>query len=194
MLRQDFFQRWHRDDVKEDATEAEEHDALQIWHHGVCFLPLFHRPPTHTLYVDSVGPMEYVRYCPSNKLTILTSIAHSERCSLMLVYSLCLNHTNSREPSNKDPTQAHPNLRMILLTCQVPRKLPYSVIIVDHWTGLLRLTSIQFFIQLARPSSITPTSYTVLHMTQIFLERRSMHAWETLAADLVVLVTFFSMV
>jgi len=31
----DFALCWHRDDVKETATEAEEREALQIWHHGV---------------------------------------------------------------------------------------------------------------------------------------------------------------
>ena len=32
---QQFALRWHRDDVKESATEEEERDALSIWHHGV---------------------------------------------------------------------------------------------------------------------------------------------------------------
>jgi len=31
----DFALRWHRDDVKENATEAEELEALLVWHHGV---------------------------------------------------------------------------------------------------------------------------------------------------------------
>ena len=32
----DFALRWHRDDVKNDATEEEESQALKLWHHGVC--------------------------------------------------------------------------------------------------------------------------------------------------------------
>ncbi|KAI5122409.1 hypothetical protein M0805_002959 [Coniferiporia weirii] len=31
----DFALRWHRDDVREDATEEEEKQALSLWHHGV---------------------------------------------------------------------------------------------------------------------------------------------------------------
>ncbi|EPQ53304.1 hypothetical protein GLOTRDRAFT_79428 [Gloeophyllum trabeum ATCC 11539] len=31
----DFALRWHRDDVKENATEEEEREALGIWHYGV---------------------------------------------------------------------------------------------------------------------------------------------------------------
>ncbi|KAF8151757.1 hypothetical protein B0H34DRAFT_664477 [Crassisporium funariophilum] len=31
----DFALRWHRDDVREDATSDEEQEALNIWHHGV---------------------------------------------------------------------------------------------------------------------------------------------------------------
>lgn len=30
-----FALRWHRDDVRENATEDEEREALSIWHHGV---------------------------------------------------------------------------------------------------------------------------------------------------------------
>lgn len=30
-----FALRWHRDDVKGDATAEEERDALAIWHYGV---------------------------------------------------------------------------------------------------------------------------------------------------------------
>lgn len=30
-----FALRWHRDDVRENATEEEEREALSIWHHGV---------------------------------------------------------------------------------------------------------------------------------------------------------------
>ena len=33
-----FALRWHRDDVREKATEDEERQALSIWHHGVRFL------------------------------------------------------------------------------------------------------------------------------------------------------------
>ena len=33
-----FALRWHRDDVKENATEDEERKALSIWHHGVSFV------------------------------------------------------------------------------------------------------------------------------------------------------------
>ncbi|KAI0776945.1 hypothetical protein BD413DRAFT_610523 [Trametes elegans] len=29
-----FALRWHRDDVRENASEEEEHEALSIWHHG----------------------------------------------------------------------------------------------------------------------------------------------------------------
>lgn len=36
-----FALRWHRDDVKETATEDEELEALGIWHHGVRALPDF---------------------------------------------------------------------------------------------------------------------------------------------------------
>ena len=31
----EFALRWHRDDVKEDASEDEEREALVKWHHGV---------------------------------------------------------------------------------------------------------------------------------------------------------------
>lgn len=31
----DFALRWHRDDVREDATEGEEKEALAKWHYGV---------------------------------------------------------------------------------------------------------------------------------------------------------------
>ncbi|KAF5319523.1 hypothetical protein D9619_008719 [Psilocybe cf. subviscida] len=31
----DFALRWHRDDIPDDATEEEEHKALNVWHHGV---------------------------------------------------------------------------------------------------------------------------------------------------------------
>ncbi|KAI0337843.1 hypothetical protein BDW22DRAFT_1339098 [Trametopsis cervina] len=30
----DFALRWHRDDVREDATEEQEQEALALWHHG----------------------------------------------------------------------------------------------------------------------------------------------------------------
>lgn len=30
-----FALRWHRDDVREDVTPEEEHEALAVWHHGV---------------------------------------------------------------------------------------------------------------------------------------------------------------
>ena len=33
-----FALRWHRDDVREKATEDEERHALSIWHHGVRLL------------------------------------------------------------------------------------------------------------------------------------------------------------
>jgi hypothetical protein len=33
-----FALRWHRDDVKGDASAEEERDALAIWHHGVSSL------------------------------------------------------------------------------------------------------------------------------------------------------------
>ncbi|KAH8105278.1 hypothetical protein BXZ70DRAFT_920164 [Cristinia sonorae] len=33
--RHDFTLRWHRDDVREDATTDEEIEALGVWHHGV---------------------------------------------------------------------------------------------------------------------------------------------------------------
>lgn len=32
----DFALRWHRDDIPEDATFADEAKALKVWHHGVC--------------------------------------------------------------------------------------------------------------------------------------------------------------
>jgi hypothetical protein len=32
----EFALRWHRDDVREIATEDEEREALSVWHHGVC--------------------------------------------------------------------------------------------------------------------------------------------------------------
>ena len=55
-----FNQRWHRDDVKENATEAEELEALQVWHHGVCSLAInsVHQliPSKSTL----TGPVEHV--------------------------------------------------------------------------------------------------------------------------------------
>ena len=35
-LNNDFALRWHRDDVREDATTEEEEDALAAWTHGVC--------------------------------------------------------------------------------------------------------------------------------------------------------------
>lgn len=31
----DFALRWHRDDIRESATEEEERDALAEWHYGV---------------------------------------------------------------------------------------------------------------------------------------------------------------
>lgn len=31
----DFALRWHRDDIREDATPEQEEEALKIWHHGV---------------------------------------------------------------------------------------------------------------------------------------------------------------
>ncbi|KAF7795925.1 hypothetical protein EIP86_007092 [Pleurotus ostreatoroseus] len=34
-LDHEFALRWHRDDVKESATEQEEREALTLWHHGV---------------------------------------------------------------------------------------------------------------------------------------------------------------
>ncbi|KDQ57915.1 hypothetical protein JAAARDRAFT_129673 [Jaapia argillacea MUCL 33604] len=34
-LSHEFALRWHRDDVRGDATEAEERDALTVWHYGV---------------------------------------------------------------------------------------------------------------------------------------------------------------
>ncbi|KAH9927615.1 uncharacterized protein B0H18DRAFT_954320 [Fomitopsis serialis] len=46
-----FALRWHRDDVREKATEDEERQALSIWHHGVqwnTFMPL-RRPRSHQI-------------------------------------------------------------------------------------------------------------------------------------------------
>lgn len=34
-LSHEFALRWHRDDVKESATEEEERKALALWHYGV---------------------------------------------------------------------------------------------------------------------------------------------------------------
>lgn len=34
----EFALRWHRDDVRETASEAEERQALAIWHHGVSII------------------------------------------------------------------------------------------------------------------------------------------------------------
>ncbi len=34
-LDHEFALRWHRDDVKETASEDEEREALLLWHHGV---------------------------------------------------------------------------------------------------------------------------------------------------------------
>ena len=34
-LSHNFALRWHRDDVRENATEGEEEKALRIWHYGV---------------------------------------------------------------------------------------------------------------------------------------------------------------
>ena len=31
----DFALRWHRDDIRENASEEEEREALGIWHYGV---------------------------------------------------------------------------------------------------------------------------------------------------------------
>lgn len=36
----DFALRWHRDDVREDATPEEELRSLMIWHYGVSVSPL----------------------------------------------------------------------------------------------------------------------------------------------------------
>lgn len=33
----DFALRWHRDDIREDASPEEELEALKIWHYGVSF-------------------------------------------------------------------------------------------------------------------------------------------------------------
>ena len=31
----DFALRWHRDDIRENASEEEERSSLSVWHHGV---------------------------------------------------------------------------------------------------------------------------------------------------------------
>ena len=36
--RHDFALRWHRDDVRENASEDEEREALQKWIGGVCLV------------------------------------------------------------------------------------------------------------------------------------------------------------
>ena len=36
----DFALRWHRDDVRENATAEEEREALAAWSHGVCIMRL----------------------------------------------------------------------------------------------------------------------------------------------------------
>ena len=42
-LDHDFALRWHRDDVREDATSEEEVRALTAWTHGVCLFRLYLR-------------------------------------------------------------------------------------------------------------------------------------------------------
>ena len=40
-LSHNFALRWHRDDVRENATEEEEEKALKIWQHGVSLNHIF---------------------------------------------------------------------------------------------------------------------------------------------------------
>lgn len=44
----EFALRWHRDDVRETASEDEERQALAVWHHGVSDLALFLRCLPHS--------------------------------------------------------------------------------------------------------------------------------------------------
>jgi hypothetical protein len=55
-LEHEFALRWHRDDVREDACEDDEREALNLWHHGVITAIL-------SLHGTDVSPgtMEYVR-------------------------------------------------------------------------------------------------------------------------------------
>lgn len=41
-LNHDFALRWHRDDVRENATAEEEREALAAWSHGVPRSPMAH--------------------------------------------------------------------------------------------------------------------------------------------------------
>lgn len=68
----DFALRWHRDDVREDATEEQEQEALALWHHGVSVKEpslLGMRNLTNLMFTDA---MEHVRISMYSFACLLT--------------------------------------------------------------------------------------------------------------------------
>jgi hypothetical protein len=137
-LKEKFDQRWHRDDVKENASEAEEREALQIWQHGVCSPVCVIHPPINHLQIHSPGSMEHVREYVIVSVSILIFILTcSVHCTQIIVYSSYPNHTNCQELRSKGYTLAHPSLRPTRLTCQVLFKSHCNVIDMNHLAALL---------------------------------------------------------
>ncbi|KIM64483.1 hypothetical protein SCLCIDRAFT_115195 [Scleroderma citrinum Foug A] len=71
-LNNDFALRWHRDDVREDATTEEEEDALAAWTHGVALCEdscLYIVPGSHKLpRTDEQRALSVTRDPPENPL------------------------------------------------------------------------------------------------------------------------------
>lgn len=59
-LSHNFALRWHRDDVKENATQEEEIAALGVWHHGVRSCRINECACGKHLLFSYQGTMEYV--------------------------------------------------------------------------------------------------------------------------------------
>lgn len=68
----DFALRWHRDDVREDATEEEEREALAKWHYGVSLCQQYSTPQRPGHFVCSLiallDTVEYVRTGSSSQM------------------------------------------------------------------------------------------------------------------------------
>ena len=59
----DFALRWHRDDVREDATEVDEREALAKWHYGVSLFQQ-NSTPQHSDHLSSlsIAPLDTVEH------------------------------------------------------------------------------------------------------------------------------------
>lgn len=123
-LSHDFALRWHRDDIKEDATEEEEQEALKVWHHGVCTSSYCSFSSIEWLlkYIScQVQWNTYVVTCQSAN-TSHAYLVYAVRYTRTNAYLLCQNHMQPLGLQNRGLTPWHWNPPPTHLICLDPSR------------------------------------------------------------------------